>query len=266
MSQTLPDWLGASSIDELANGLYPADTSDPGAEHPARKLLQARAERLLLSHEMARVWVSLEGKVTPTEEQPIPLFQYFWVAMNAELLISLAPEPSNSEIKKRYLRLAGLASNLADELQSFASEAGFSPYADVARTVAMVARHQKGEPDSLDLACARVGHELQYRHLGFDNGHFLHAVQVLAEGCLIAGTHRQSRNAITKADSNARMRNEIALVMIRAAHDYLGGPNDESVACTVNAILDLVEDGEAMTGDSVKKLRRQYQGRIFPEK
>lgn len=264
MSQSLPDWVGASSIDELVEGLYPSDANSPGSEDKARKLLRDRAERLLLSYEMIGVWSSLKASFPATNGRENPIFNYFFVAMNAELTVSLTPEPSNSRIQAQHLKIANQANDLAKELQEFAYSVGLSVSDDAAKTAATIARaNPEKAPDDFELTCARVAHELQHPY--FNNGHFLHALQVLSEGCRIASDNRKSLNVVKKNNDNW-LNNNIALVLCDAARKYLGGPRYDVVAKTMNAIMDLVEDGEAMTSDSVKKLCQRHGGTISPKK
>lgn len=257
MSQSLPGWVGASSIDELMEGLYPLDANSLGPEDKTRMLLRERARRLLLSYEMIGVWSSLKASFPATDGRENPLFNYFWVAMNAELTVSLTPEPSNSLIQARHSKISNQANNLAKELQEFAHSVGLSVSDDAAKTAAGIARaNPEKAPSDFELTCARVAHELQHQY--FNNGHFLHALQVLSEGCFIASESRNSLNVVKKNNDN-RLRNEIALVMNKAALSCFGKPRHDDVAKTVNAIMDLVEDGEAMTGKNVKDLLKDHR-------
>jgi hypothetical protein len=259
-----PDWLGGSPISELLDGYYQLDQGEPSEYAMIRNLLETRAERLLFSLEMIEAWKSLDDAKALRGKQPNRP-KFFWAAMNVELLINTTPEPSNSEIKTRYARIAELAAQLRTELRSFQEKIGFPIYEDATRMILARARMNAGEePDEFDLTYAFFAQEIQYPHHGFNDGRFENALSVLAEASRIVSNHRLSRNRITKANSSNRLRNEIALAMSKAAQDYLGSYRDDIVATTVNAILDLVEDGEAITGDSVKKLRTTFQGKIFP--
>lgn len=255
----LPNWLGYGSLDEWFDARYPRDQGDPPEYEQIRKRLKERAERLLFSLEMINVWGSLEDSDTGRHPD---LYKFFWVAMNVELSFEPSPEPPNSEIKPRYTRIGKLASDLRSELRAFADEVGFSPYADMqqalmsrARSGMSRARSGDDKPDDIDLAYVLLAQEVNYPHHGFNDGRFEKALNVLAEASRVMGKKRASRNRIRKSNSPNRMRNEIALSMSKAAVAYFGSPRDEDVASTVNAILNLVEDGEAITGDDVKKLR-----------
>lgn len=258
MTTKLPDWLGDGSIDELIDRFYHHDHSESIKNAGIRKRLKSRADRLL-SLEMATAWKSLEEAVTRGVGQP-NLAMFFWAAMNVELLIELTPEPSNPKIKKRYNRIAVLADQLVVELHTFSNTIGVNHYSDLAKILTSIARaNSDKEPNEFDLACSHIAQEIQNPHNGFDNGRFEKALDILAQASRIASSGRQSRNRIAKTNSPNRLRNEMALALSGAAIDHLGGCFDEIVATTVNAILNLVEDGEAITGDSVKKLRTAFE-------
>jgi hypothetical protein len=249
----LPDWLGVGSIDELIEHLYPQDERESANYAEVRRRCTLRASALLFSPDMKAVWAALVKKRDAGAKVDIPKF--FWVAMNVELLFNPTPELGNPDIQKRYSRIWKLALELRSELRAFSDEVGFSPYSDMQRTIIALSRAtpQDCEPEEFDLAYAHMAQEVQYPHHGFDNGGFEKALNVLAETSRIVSQKRQSRNRISKASN--RRRNEIALALSMSAKDSLGSYFDEIVATTTNVILDLVEDGEAITGDDVKKLR-----------
>ena len=250
----VPDWLGNGSIGELIAHLYPQDECEPELYATVRDRLATRANALLFSPSMGAVWEALVKKREAGSAVDIP--EFFWGAMNVELMFNSTSESGNPKILKRYLRIAKLTAELQSELRALSDEVGCSPYLDMQRTIIELSRAtpQDCESGEFDLAYAYMAQEVQYRHHGFDNGGFEKALSVLAEASRIVGNKRQSRNRISKTSN--RPRNEIALALSKSAQDSLGSYFDEIVATTTNAILDLVEDGEAITGDDVKKLRK----------